>query len=64
MGDTAALTGLRRLVLHSRDLLDENLSGTAWTGDKSKYAAVVLAREVLTLVGDCLPDDGEADDEK
>lgn len=49
--DTLALVGLRRMVIHSRDMLKRNLSDY----DKKSYASGILAIQVLTLVADCIP---------
>lgn len=61
-----ALAGLRRMVVHSRDQLAVNAARPAWKytsdawspGQINTHAAMLLAQHVLTLVADCLPDDG------
>jgi hypothetical protein len=61
------LAGLRRLVLHTRDVLrvnrtsppaapDWSYSHQRWTADQVRqFHAMALAQHVLTLVLDCLP---------
>lgn len=70
--DVMALAGLRRMVVHSRDLLAAtvteprwNNSLDAWSAAQVKrYMASQLAVQVLTLVLDCLPGaDGISADE-
>src|SRR5262245_49962343 len=61
--DVLALSGLRRMVLHARDRLVETRPTPQWTydhdswkpGQVRRYAAQLLAEEVLTLVAECIP---------
>lgn len=61
-----ALSGLRRLAVHARGGLAATAIEPKWTYNTDawspaairRYAAVALAREVLTLMIDCIADDG------
>lgn len=70
--DPVALAGLRRLVLHARELLTADpprrpdntfVHEGAGAAHVRRVAAHALAVEVLTLVADCLPAPAPAVDE-
>lgn len=69
--DTAALAGLRRLVLHARDRLVATKAQAAWKYNSDawspsqveRYAACLLAIETLTLVADCIETEGRGSDD-
>lgn len=63
--EVVTLAGLRRLVLHARDMLAKAPapSGYLDSADVQQWAAAQTARSVLTLVADCLPGQSMTDDE-
>jgi hypothetical protein len=63
--EVVTLAGLRRLVLHARDMLAKAPAPSGYLDSAAvqQWAAAQTARSVLTLVADCLPGQSMTEDE-